>query len=546
MEQTALDVRPSERVGNVLARIRREASSEAEKGRWFEHLFLATVRDNAEFDVADIWPWRDWPDRERLTGLDGRDQGIDLVAVQADGTLVAIQCKCYAEDAVLAKPDIDSFLAESARPAFGLCWVVSTCAWNAAAERAIENREPRVARIDFLEFLDLEIRELQKPAARHPKPLQQNAIDAAYDGLETQGNSRGKLVMACGTGKTFTALRLSERIVPDAGRVLFAAPTIALVSQARREWLTHRTREMSAMVVCSDPTSGGKGERREIGVDALVCDVLSDPAAIATRLRKRSGGVKAVFCTYHSLHKVCEAQADHNAPRFDLAVADEAHRTTGIVRDDIGVRDVDFQAFHDDARLHARKRLYMTATQRIYSEQSVRATRRAAEKRGLAYDVVDMSDESVYGPLLHHVKFSEAVAAGELSDYRVIVLGIREGHLTPGIRAALQGSNVPRKASDTDLCRLLGTMLALNGAVEVEGAADDAGGERKPTSLPRSIAFASTIERSKWFTDTINRNVALKTRVTRTLGGRGRRADLESATWTARARRSSGTANAAG
>ena len=527
-QQTTLDVRPSERVGDALSRIRSEASSEAEKGRWFEHLFMAAVRDNAEFDVKDIWPWRDWPDRERLTGLDGRDQGIDLVAVQADDTLVAIQCKCYAEDAVLGRPDIDSFLAESARPAFGLRWIVSTCTWNAAAERAIAEREPRVARIDFLDYLDNEIRELQKPAeARHPKPLQQSAIDAAYDGLVTQDNSRGKLIMACGTGKTFTALRLSERMVPDAGRVLFAAPTIALVSQARREWLTHRTREMSAMVVCSDLTAGGRGERAEIGVDTLVCDVLSDPADIARRLRKRSGGVKAVFCTYHSLHKVCEAQAQHNAPRFDLAIADEAHRTTGIVRDDVGVRDVDFQAFHDQGQLRASKRLYMTATQRIYSEQSVRATRRAAEKKGLAYDVVDMSDQSVYGPLLHHVRFSEAVDAGELSDYRVIVLGIREGHLTPGIRAALRDSNAPRKASETDLCRLLGTMLALNGAVEVEGEAGP-DRERRPSSLSRSIAFASTIERSKWFTDTINGNIALKRRVTLALGGRSRRADLES------------------
>ena len=168
--QAIIDLRPSERVGEVLDRIRREASSEAEKGRWFEHLFMATVRDNPEFDVADIWPWRDWPDRERLTGLDGRDHGIDLVAKQADGTVVAVQCKCYAEDAVVAKPQLDSFLNESARPeAFGLRWIVSTCRWNSAAERAIDGRAPRVARIDFLDFLDHEIREFQKPTElRHP------------------------------------------------------------------------------------------------------------------------------------------------------------------------------------------------------------------------------------------------------------------------------------------------------------------------------------------------------------------------------------------
>ena len=519
--QGEIDLRPSERVGDVLARIRREASSEAEKGAWFEHLFMATVRDNPEFDVADIWPWRNWPERERLTGLDGRDHGVDLVAVQTDGTVVAIQCKCYAEDAVIGKRQVDSFLSESARPAFGLRWIVSTCGWNAAAERAIAGREPRVARIDFLEFLHLEIRELRKPTQRRqPKPLQQRAIDAAYDGLVTQRNPRGKLVMACGTGKTFTALRLAERMVPDDGRILFAAPTIALVSQARREWLTHTTRPMSALVVCSDSTAGGRGERFEIGADALVCDVVSDPPAIAEHLNRRAGGVRAVFCTYQSLRRICEAQGRHGAPRFDFAIADEAHRTTGVLRGQRGAaNEVDFQAFHDGAQLQAAKRLYMTATQRIYSERSKQATRRAAEKRGLTFDVVDMSDVDVYGPLLHQVRFSEAVAAGELSDYRVIVLGIREASLTPGIRAALTGKNVPKRASNTDLCRLLGTMLALNGVVE---------GEERPGLLSRSIAFASTIERSKWFTETINGNLALKSRVTRALRGRGKRADLES------------------
>ena len=254
-------------------------------GRWFEHLFMAAVRDNPEFDVAGIWAWREWPERERLTGLDGRDHGIDLVAALGNGTVVAVQCKCFAEGAVVGKRDIDSFLNESARPAFGLRWIVSTCGWNAAAERAIAGRDPRVARIDFLDWLDCEIRELRRPAdVRQPKPLQQEAIDAAFDGLVTQGNERGKLVMACGTGKTFTALRLSERMVPDDGRVLFAAPTIALVSQARREWLTHAARPVSALVACSDRTAGGRGERHEIGADDMVCDVVSEPADIARRL----------------------------------------------------------------------------------------------------------------------------------------------------------------------------------------------------------------------------------------------------------------------
>lgn len=519
-EQEEFDLRPNELVGDVLNRIFAEASSESEKGRWFEHLFMAVVADNPDFDVAEIWPWRAWPDREAKTSLDGRDHGIDLVARLNNGITVAIQCKCYSEAHLVSKRDIDSFLAESSRDAFGLRWIVSTSGWNSAAERAIKRLNPRVRRIDFLDFRDRKIRELQKPdRERHPKPLQQSAIDAVYDGLVTQGNDRGRLVMACGTGKTFTSLRLAERVVPDNGQILFAAPTIALVSQARKEWLTHTTRKMSAMVVCSDETAGGRGDEYETGVSELTCEVTSKPSEIATRLQASAQHVTVVFCTYHSLRRVCEAQQDYQAPRFDLAIADEAHRTTGVAREDTtGSNRVDFQTFHAPERLRASKRLYMTATQRIYSERSVAAAKRSAEKYGLKYEVVDMSDVDVYGPLLHHVKFSEAVAEDELSDYRVIVLGIRDNQLSPGIRSALQGKNVPARVSQMDLCRLLGTMLALNGVVE---------GQELPGRLSRSIAFASTIERSKWFTETINDNHALKMRVTKVMSGRGKRAGLE-------------------
>ena len=222
--------------------------------------------------------------------------------------------------------------------------------------------------------------------------MQTKAIEAVVDGLGEQGQDRGKLVMACGTGKTFTSLRIAERLVPDDGAIVFAAPTISLVSQARREWLTHTARPMSALVVCSDRTAGGKGERHEAGPDDLVCPVLSAPSDVAARLAE-DDGVKVVFSTYQSLDVVARAQQEHSAPRFDLAVADEAHRTTGV---DVADRKVNFQHFH--RRLDAAKRIYMTATERIYKA----ASKSRAKKKGL--DVVDMSDIDTYGPLLHKLK----------------------------------------------------------------------------------------------------------------------------------------------
>ena len=295
--------------------------------------------------------------------------------------------------------------------------------------------------------------------------------------------------MACGTGKTFTALRIAERIVEAGGRILFAAPTIALVSQARREWLRHSTRPVDSLVVCSDQSAGGRGE--DIRRSELECPVSTDPARIADFLG-RTGHTRVVFSTYHSLGRVTEAQARHSAPTFEFAIADEAHRTTGVDRNSVNGVKVDFQEFHDEERLHAAKRLYMTATPRIYSERS----KRTLKSRGI--DVVDMTDTRTYGPELYRLSFRDAVRQNMLSDYRVIVLGVRPGTVTKALRKHLETLD---EASDwksppklDDMTRILGVSLAVNGLTEA-GEAEDA-----PGRLPRTIAFANTIPRSKWYT----------------------------------------------
>ena len=298
----SFDIRKDQPIRVLYERIFEKAESADEKGEWFEHLFMAVASEIPDFEVEEIWTWKEWPDRERLTGKDGRDKGIDLVAKLVSGDLVAIQCKCYDRKHRISKPAVDSFVSESNimgpqsnTNVFNLRWIVSTCSWNANAEEAIQNKNPEVRRIDFLNFLDRTILELRKPDAwRDPKPLQHKAIDAVVDGLVEQGNDRGKLIMACGTGKTFTALRIAERIVGNDGRILFAAPTISLVSQARREWLTHTVRPISALVVCSDRTAGGRGERHEAGPDDLVCPVVTDPREVSARLKKAES-LKVVF-----------------------------------------------------------------------------------------------------------------------------------------------------------------------------------------------------------------------------------------------------------
>ena len=510
--QMGLDLagRPSARV--ILDRIRSESRDESEKGRWFEQLFMRIALQQPEFEIDGIWRWPDWPEREALTGLDGRDIGIDLVARRTSGEWVAIQCKCYEDRHTLGKGEIDKFLGGSQQPVFRLRWIVATCRWGPNAERAIQNAHPQVTQIDFREYLDIQVEEHDaKRPVQEPWPLQAEAIEDAVDGLAN--HDRGRLIMACGTGKTFTALRIAEQLVEDGQRILFAAPTIALVSQARREWLRQTTRELSCIVVCSDPTAGGRNENEDIRISELECPVSTDPAEIARSL-DGDGPTRAVFCTYHSLGRVTEAQALHGAPAFDLAIADEAHRTTGALvgeRKSNGARKIDFQEFHDDARLRARKRLYMTATPRLYTERS----KSKLAEQGI--DVVDMGDYGVYGPELHRLPFAKAVEHGMLSDYRVIVLGVSEASVTPGLRRRLEGldTSTKRKQAPTtnDMTRVLGVSLAVNGVTEGKAL-------EQPGELPRTMAFANSILRSKWYADALMESEVLRTTTRRMQAGR--------------------------
>ena len=513
--QTVFDFGGRPTAAAILDRIRTESRDESEKGRWFEQLFIRVALQRPEFEIEAIWRWPEWPDREELTGLDGRDIGIDLVARRTSGEWIAIQCKCYEEERTLGKGEIDKFLGGSQQPVFRLRWIVATCRWGPNAERAIVNAHPQVRQIDFRQLLGVQVEERDaKRPVQEPWPLQVEAIEDAVEGLGQ--HDRGRLVMACGTGKTFTALRIAEQVVEDGGRILFAAPTIALVSQARREWLRQTTRKLNCIVVCSDQTAGGRNENEDIRVSELECPVATDPSDIASSL-DGNGTTRVVFCTYHSLGRVTEAQAVHGASAFDLAIADEAHRTTGAIVEGRGagsLSKVDFQEFHDDARLHARKRLYMTATPRIYTQRS---KRRLAE-RGV--DVVDMGDLPVYGPELHRLPFKKAVEHAMLSDYRVIVLGVSASSVTPGLRRRLEGiegaGTGKRAPTSNDMTRVLGVSLAVNGVTEGETL-------EQPGKLPRTMAFSNTILRSKWYAQALMESEVLRATTRRMADGRAMR-----------------------
>ncbi|MXV87062.1 MAG: hypothetical protein F4005_05995, partial [Acidimicrobiales bacterium] len=495
-------------VGEVIDRIRTTSRDESEKGRWFEELVKIVFLESPEYEIDEIEHWGRWRERQHLTGLSGRDTGIDLVARHRNGSHIAIQCKCYASTRRVAKADIDSFLSQSQatdaadQPVFAMRWIVTTSPWTDNAIAQVDSLGSSVRRIDFLQHEFEKISEkLQERPVRAPWRRQREAIDKVVEGLSH--HDRGRMIMACGTGKTFTSLRIAESVVPDGGRIAFVAPSIALVAQARREWLLHTTRPLECVVVCSDESAGSRSESAtEMRVSELECPVTTSPQQLGELLdpARDTDVTRVVFCTYQSLHRLCDAQGQHAAGAFDLILCDEAHRTTGAISDGAGsLRVSGFQLVHDDDRLRARKRLYMTATPRIYTATS------KASLAGRGIETVDMSDLHVYGPELERLSFKEAVETDMLADYRVIVLGVHDSAVPAGMRQRLidlgdasaeprtqNGAQKPLVVSIEDLQRLLGTSLAINGMAEGSDL-------EVPERLDRTIAFANSIARSKFY-----------------------------------------------
>ncbi len=287
--------------------------------------------------------------------------------------------------------------------------------------------------------------------------------------------------MACGTGKTFTSLRIAEEIAGAGGSVLFLVPSIALISQTLKEWSAERSLPMRAFAICSDSKVGKYSE--DYSVSDLSYPATTSTEQLLTEVAKAEApdGLTVYFSTYQSIDVVAKAQAAGLA-EFDLVVCDEAHRTAGFTLAER--QESAFLRVHDETAIRARKRLYMTATPKIYAE-AVRT--KASEKDAV---LVSMDDEATFGPVFHRLGFGEAVEADLLTDYRVLVLAVNEETIATSFQEqwAIDGElNIP------DAARFMGIYngLAKRGVLGL----GDGQAERAP--LRRAVAFSRSIKDSQ-------------------------------------------------
>ncbi len=477
----------------TLDHIRSIADSEVHKGRLFERLMKTYFTQDPHYKgrFSRVWLWAEWV--RHMPGFKGTDTGIDLVAEESQGGYCAIQCKCYAAGTRISKPHLDSFISASAREPFtGRLFVDTGDSWGPTARNTIIalSLPFQVLRFgdlashpfDWPDLVQDQPEDLSLRAEPfHLRPHQQAAFDDVIGGFKD--HDRGKLIMACGTGKTFAALRIAEEVAGVGGRILYLVPSISLFQQSMREWATQQAVPHRYIGICSDTRAGRNDE--DASLHELEIPVTTDPSKISQTLQVlRPNAMTVVFSTYHSLGIVEQAQ-DEGAPAFDLVLCDEAHRTTGIERP--GDKTSPFVLVHDAKRIRALKRLYMTATPRLYTEG---AKRKAARHE---VEVFSMDNPATYGPELHRLPFSRAVEQDLLSDYKVVVLAMSEQHVNATLQAHLGSGG--REINITDAAKIVGCWRALQNP---ENRSPDNG---PIPGLTRAIAFTNTIASSRRLTN---------------------------------------------
>ena len=439
----------------------------------------------------------------------GKDVGIDLIAVK-DEQKYAVQCKFRSNDGALSKSDVDSFLANvrgSSDYAGGIIVHTKTEISNNLSDnlnnpkqsphiRVIDRYDLQQTKIDWQAEIDGGVVKMDK---KQPHEHQKQAIEKVCNALKQKEVERGKLIMACGTGKTFTSIKIVERFIKENGTsntVLFLSPSLSLLQQSIREYYTCKTMPMRFFVVCSDSQVGRRIDDDDDSVQIDFYRLILPPTTKSAQLiahyeraRRRAkesdvASINIIFSTYHSINVIAEAQSADSAislPTFDLIICDEAHNTAG--KHGRQQKQSHFTRIHDADYIRARKRIYMTATPRVYTE---RARAKATEE-----DIVlcDMDDSALYGEELYRYGFGQAINDGILCDYKVLIYT----HQLSGDEAQRTEGDAETEARTYGIWRSILKRTARN--VERDFFKDK-------SPMKRIVAFTNTIKNSQIFRDT--------------------------------------------
>ncbi len=485
----------------LLKRYSDNAKGMREKGDYFELLGKDLLENDPAYaqQFTDVWTYGDWAEQ---AGIVKRDIGIDLVAKNADDDgYSAIQCKFYDEDYKLKKGDIDSFFSASGKEPFTRRIFIDTTRkeWSENIEDMLFGQHIPLTRIGLRDLEQSPIdwgqyaqnKQVKLKNKKTLRPHQKKALEEVQEGLKEA--DRGKMIMACGTGKTYTSLKIAETLAGKGKRVLYLVPSLSLMSQTVREWSNDTEVPLHSFAVCSDVQVGKRKAKdlSDLNAHDLAFPATTDALKLSEKLSDDLLGDSAkdkmtvVFSTYQSIQVISDAQNKHGMKDFDLVICDEAHRTTGATLMDED--ESKFVMVHSQDHVKAHKRIYMTATPRIYGDN---VKMKAKEVDAV---VCSMDDVELYGEVLHEITFSEAVEQQLLTDYKVVVLAVDEETVSASVQNRLSDEN--SELALDDVTKIIGCYRALTK----KDMKNDLKADANP--MKRAVAFCRDIKSSKLVVD---------------------------------------------
>lgn len=490
----------------LVEQVRKEVNGQRNQGTAFEKIVVSYLENDPtqkhRFDK--VWMLKDVPDEY---GIPKRDLGVDIVARDRNtGNLTAVQAKFYKDGHRVSKGDIDSFLAQVASKYYSSGIMISTTDnWNDNATTELKEIEKPVNLITLSDLKESQMNwklfdfhknnlNLTK-RAKEPRNYQKKIIEKALNYYKD--HDRGKIIMAPGTGKTFTSLQIAEGMMKQQNKstfkVLYLVPSIQLLSQTLFSWNNDVDNKLN--MISFSVVSDSKATKTS---DDLSAEDLGFPATTnVKRLMENYNSLQrkenrkdfiVVFSTYQSIEVISKAQK-LGFPKFDLIVADEAHRTTGA--NELH-EPSSFTMVHDNKIVKAQKRLYQTATPKIYGQNS---KRKAIEQ---SIEISSMDDKDIYGDEIARLSFGQAVDLGALTDYRVSILAVDESYVNKNMQNIMKDDN--NELQTDDIGKIIGIW---NAMVKRDGIT----GEIKGSPMKRAILFADTIAHSSEIADQFNKVV---------------------------------------
>lgn len=485
----------------LLNNLRKKFNNERDKGTAFEKLIKIYLENEPKYNalLSKVWTWKEFPYRENVG-----DTGIDLVAETYENDFWAIQCKFYDEAYNITKGDVDTFLSTSSKffyvdgkqKKFSYRLIASsTNHYNHNAEETLQNQDPPVGKLGLNDLLESQIdwekyslasQNIPIIQKKSPREDQDKAIKKVIKGFEKY--DRGQLIMACGTGKTYTSLKIAEKQLNGRGNVLFLVPSIALASQTLSEWAAQCKYSFNACIVCSDNKASKGDHSTDLGIPSTTN--VNRLIEWYNKSKELNRNMNFIFSTYQSIEVVSEFSKKLNI-EFDLIICDEAHRTTGAILSDED--ESSFTKVHNNDFIKGKKRLYMTATPKIYGD-GVKG--RVSE---INAELCSMDDEKLYGPEFYKLSFSEAVKQGLLTDYKVLVLAVDEEYVKIELQDLLKDENHELKLDDS--VKIMGCW---NGLSKISTWDEKENFLSDPTPMKRAVAFCNRIVDSKKLVEMFN------------------------------------------